>query len=102
MLPFFISFLPMQTKLLPLAGTPDAQADLLITVLKLLGQMQGVGLYDELLLNSHTLLSTILTRCMSSDAIKSKIESALNQLADCTGKAMLAEKLSKIVLQASE
>lgn len=87
-----------QTKLLPSAETADARADLLVEILKLLNQMRELSLYSETFLNCHPLLSAILTRCVlpeGTEGIKTRIQSEIDQLADCTGKTLLAQKLAE-------
>lgn len=91
----FLSFYS-QTKLVPIAETEDAQADLLVEVLRLLNQMHELSLYNETILNCHPLLSAILTRCTLSDGNKTKIESEIDQLADCAGKTLLSQKFSEL------
>lgn len=85
-----------QSKLLPLADTPDKQADLLIEVLRLLKPMHELALYNEVFLTCYPLLSSTLALCGSTEEIKARIQTEIEQLVDCEGKTLLAHKLSSV------
>lgn len=86
---------------MPLAETSTAQADLLIVLLKLLQQMRELSLYNDMSLNCHPLLSSILMQCTTSEEIKTQIQTELDQLADCEGKTLLCQKLANLEINSN-
>lgn len=85
--------------MLPLANTIEQQFNLFEKILKLLNDLNGLTLYNEIFMNVQTVLSNVIEKCSteSKERTANYLKPLIEQMAECESKTLLIQKLNYLL-----